>query len=64
MNTLKEHVISCPYCGELLDILIDISAGDESYVEDCKVCCRPIEISVFEDVQGELIVQISDENEI
>ena len=33
----------CPYCGEPLQLLVDPSAGDQSYIEDCAVCCRPIE---------------------
>ncbi|WP_235015540.1 CPXCG motif-containing cysteine-rich protein [Oceanicoccus sp. KOV_DT_Chl] len=32
----------CPYCGETFEALIDTSAGDSSYTEDCYVCCRPI----------------------
>lgn len=36
--------IHCPYCGESYDTVIDVSAGSQSYVEDCAVCCRPIEI--------------------
>ena len=34
--------VSCPYCGEMFDALIDISAGNSRYTEDCYVCCRPI----------------------
>lgn len=36
--------ISCPYCGESFDTSVDASAGSTSYVEDCQVCCKPIEI--------------------
>jgi transcription elongation factor Elf1 len=43
---LEERDISCPYCGEGLVIVIDVSAGDQQYIEDCRVCCRPIEIAV------------------
>ena len=38
--------IQCPYCGEIIEILVDTSAGDQEYIEDCQVCCRPIEFSV------------------
>lgn len=33
---------SCPYCGELIELLIDCSVPEQSYYEDCSVCCRPI----------------------
>lgn len=46
---LQERSIDCPYCGEPLTILVDASAGDQHYVEDCQVCCRPIEISFMTD---------------
>jgi hypothetical protein len=37
----------CPYCGEPLTFDVDESGGRrQSYVEDCVVCCRPIEIHV------------------
>jgi len=32
----------CPYCGEIGEALLDLSGGDQTYIEDCAVCCRPI----------------------
>ena len=26
-------------------MLLDLSAGSQRYVEDCEVCCNPIEVS-------------------
>lgn len=34
--------VQCPYCGEWLEITVDTSAGNQEYIEDCQVCCRPI----------------------
>jgi len=34
-------------------MLLDLSAGGQSYVEDCEVCCNPISIS-FDCNEGEL----------
>ncbi len=39
-------LLSCPYCGESFDINVDCSAGDQAYIEDCQVCCRPIELQI------------------
>lgn len=45
--SLQNHVeIVCPYCDETIEILVDTSAGDQEYIEDCQVCCRPIELVV------------------
>ncbi|ANO50379.1 CPXCG motif-containing cysteine-rich protein [Woeseia oceani] len=42
---LIEQRIHCPFCGESMHVLIDTSAGDQSYIEDCQVCCRPMQIA-------------------
>ena len=34
----------CPWCGERLDTKVDLVGGDREYIEDCQVCCRPIEM--------------------
>ncbi len=32
----------CAFCGETNPTFIDVSAGNQqSYVEDCQVCCNP-----------------------
>ncbi len=51
---IEETRIECPYCGETFDTTIDGSAGNQSYIEDCQICCRPIEISIQIDADGEL----------
>lgn len=49
---ITDRSISCPYCGESISILLDLSAGEQSYVEDCQVCCQPMQVS-FEVDAGE-----------
>lgn len=59
---LPEARVHCPWCGEPLTIVIDTSAGDQAYVEDCQVCCRPMQVS-FSVSDGELAdVQVTGEN--
>ena len=50
---VEEHRLDCPFCGEPITILVDLSAGTQSYIEDCEVCCRPMNIAV-EAEDGEL----------
>jgi hypothetical protein len=50
----SERYINCPYCGETQLILVDDSAGEQSYYEDCQICCAPIFLTVSEDEYGEL----------
>ena len=40
---MDEITVDCPYCGEAFIALVDWSAGEQAYIEDCVVCCRPIE---------------------
>lgn len=49
-----EHHFQCPFCWEEISFLLDPSAGKQIYVEDCGVCCNPLEVHVrFQD--GELL---------
>ena len=52
---LEANRIDCPYCGEGFDISVDCSAGNQQYVEDCPVCCQPIEIATDIDFDGTLL---------
>lgn len=38
--------VQCPYCGETIELLVDDSIDRQHYIEDCPVCCRPIEVVV------------------
>ena len=41
-----EKFFKCPYCFEKISMLLDVSVeGDQTYVEDCEVCCNPIQVN-------------------
>src|SRR5690606_41160377 len=42
-DPLTETDIDCPYCGSAFSVLVDASSGECDYIEDCVVCCQPIE---------------------
>ena len=63
MDALEEKQVHCPYCGEPIDILIDCSIPQQNYIEDCQVCCRPINVDVVVAHDGALAVMVTDENE-
>lgn len=58
-----EADIRCPYCGEVITLLVDASAGSQRYVEDCQVCCRPIAITVEVDGEGGAVVHAASEDD-
>jgi len=40
-----EHFFTCPYCWERISMVLDPQEEESDYIEDCQVCCRPIEIA-------------------
>jgi hypothetical protein len=45
--------VSCPYCGETITLFLDLSVEEQSYIEDCSVCCQPMTVS-YTAADGEL----------
>ena len=43
---MQEHFFQCPYCWDEISMLLDTSVRKQTYIEDCEICCNPIEISV------------------
>ena len=60
---LPTRVVQCPYCGESVELIIDDSVEQQSYVEDCRVCCRPINVDVSVDRDGDLSVRVSTDSD-
>jgi len=64
MQTVDEFSDQCPYCGETILLIIDTSAGSQHYIEDCSVCCRPIQVLVSVDMEGDWQVQLKHESDV
>jgi cysteine-rich CPXCG protein len=45
MNLVQDHDATCPHCWETINLTLDLSVREQSYVEDCPVCCRPMCVS-------------------
>lgn len=52
MSMQEECFLDCPYCGESISVLVDCSCEQQTYVEDCQVCCQPMVIHVLVDEEG------------
>lgn len=63
MPHLPSADIDCPYCGEGITVFVDDSAGEQDYVEDCQVCCKPIQIRVRLDEDGVPTVEARSQDE-
>lgn len=63
MSLQEELEIECPYCGERIILLVDASAGSQEYIEDCQVCCRPINLCLTVDEAGLAQLDVRSEDE-
>ena len=55
-----EAECACPYCGESIGIWLDEDGGRaQQYVEDCSVCCRPMQLYVSVDEDGCASLQVA-----
>lgn len=55
-----EALVTCPYCGEAIEIALDAGSGArQDYVEDCEVCCQPWRVSVQYHADGSADVQVT-----
>ncbi|WP_200976266.1 CPXCG motif-containing cysteine-rich protein [Echinicola sp. 20G] len=49
----QEYHFTCPYCFSPISMILDLSVSPQKYIEDCEVCCQPIEVD-FEAREGEI----------
>jgi len=52
MSLQEECFLDCPYCGEPISVLVDCSCDEQTYVEDCQVCCQPMVVQVVVNEDG------------
>ena len=62
-NRVESITVQCPYCWEKFELLVDCSVDSQKYIEDCEICCRPIQFEVNVDENGMPDVNVSGENE-
>jgi hypothetical protein len=46
MELFQETEIDCPHCGETFPLLVDTSEPEQTLIEDCTICCRPITLAI------------------
>ncbi|MGB9080835.1 MAG: CPXCG motif-containing cysteine-rich protein [Desulfuromonadaceae bacterium] len=54
LYTTRRKVFACPHCGERISMLLDLSVEYQRYIEDCEVCCNPIEIT-YQTEEGHIV---------
>ena len=44
---IEETTVTCPACWETIELSLDLSAGSQTYTEDCSVCCHPMTVRLW-----------------
>ncbi|PYS04640.1 MAG: CPXCG motif-containing cysteine-rich protein [Acidobacteria bacterium] len=47
-----EYFFTCPYCWQEISMVLDNSVRSQTYVEDCEICCKPIEVYYVVEDEG------------
>jgi len=63
MDPSESARIDCPYCGESLEITVDTSVGQQDYIEDCQVCCKPIQFRIRVSLEGQSRIDVRSEDD-
>ncbi len=58
---LEDALVTCPYCWETVELSLDLSAGSQTYTEDCPVCCQPMTVHLRVD-NDNFSVEVEAEN--
>jgi Cysteine-rich CPXCG len=51
---LETCSVQCPYCGETIEVDVEPLEEAQSFIEDCTVCCRPIQYEVTTNADDEI----------
>ncbi|MDN3492838.1 CPXCG motif-containing cysteine-rich protein [Winogradskyella bathintestinalis] len=57
---MDEYFFQCPYCWEQISMLVDTSQKQQNYIEDCEICCNPIQVTIA--INDQEIVNFQAEN--
>jgi hypothetical protein len=61
MDLIAQAEIRCPHCGQVFPLEVDTSEAEQTFIEDCNICCRPMTLTIRSEPGTVLDVTISDE---
>jgi hypothetical protein len=57
-SELHSQSVTCPHCWEPHEVWVDTSAGSQVYIEDCSVCCHPMQLNIVVDADGSAAIDV------
>lgn len=61
--SIEAHT-NCPYCDAAISLLLDASIEQQTYIEDCEVCCQPITVRISFSGDGDYSLQLLQEDDV
>jgi hypothetical protein len=59
----EEIFIQCPYCWQAISMVFESNYPKQDYIEDCEVCCNPIQIYYDLNEEGHIQVDVKKLND-
>lgn len=56
---MEDCLVTCPYCWEELTIAVSPEQMGQTWIEDCQICCRPMEMTASEAEDGMVVEAIA-----
>jgi hypothetical protein len=53
-EAIQEYQITCPYCWEIYPLWLEVEDSVVELIEDCQVCCHPIQLRMETAKDGEV----------
>lgn len=57
-ESIEEFTITCPYCWEQYSLHLEVLDKDVDIIEDCQICCHPIQLYLSVDSRGQSQLQL------
>lgn len=58
MDSLDRFPVTCPWCGETVEVFFEPDVAGELVV-DCEVCCRPWAVTLERDRDGDRSIRVA-----
>nr|WP_310733148.1 CPXCG motif-containing cysteine-rich protein [Colwellia sp. MB02u-10] len=61
---MKEQRIECPHCGHPIHLVLDASAGDQDYYDECPACCMEMHLNLhIDEYHQKILLGVGSDNE-
>lgn len=55
---VQEYRLTCPWCWEVYSLWLESEADKVELIEDCQVCCHPIQLRLRTALNGDISLEV------